>query len=325
MSDRGSNFKAPKKDSFNLSISIGIIFLPIVLSCISEYGNFSTINTLLTMCLSSEFLDKNSATLELFLVSNNFLYSFFTSLAIASGCSNSDPPSSNLSANLGSSLFLEINQKFCVFCFFSKFIFKIFEYFFSIILIKSLIVLLVGIVKYLSSSELIWLTNGLVISLYGSIIIETTYSIHSSHAFSSNQRYIWLKGYSSSKSKLLSIKWINFFMSFNRFLIFICWYSLSVFQLVMFVKDFLRQSINKTLSFFLTIFISLIFFKAISLLITQLFNKVGWFTINGAIPNPVEFPIPKFLQIFLSNTTALLGFLWWATWFTWSNVNCLTK
>ena len=107
------------------------------------------------MCLSSEFLDKNSATVELFFVSNNFLCSFFTSLAIASGCSNSDPPSSNLSANLGSSLFLEINQKFCVFCFFSKFIFKIFEYFFSIILIKSLIVLLVGIVKYLSSSELI--------------------------------------------------------------------------------------------------------------------------------------------------------------------------
>ena len=134
---------------------IGIIFLPIVLSCISEYGNFSTINTLLTMCLSSEFLDKNSATVELFFVSNNFLCSFFTSLAIASGCSNSDPPSSNLSANLGSSLFLEINQKFCVFCFFSKFIFKIFEYFFSIILIKSSIVLLVGIVKYLSSSELI--------------------------------------------------------------------------------------------------------------------------------------------------------------------------
>ena len=33
-------------------------------------------------------------------------------LAIARGCSNSEPCSSNLSANLGSSLFFEINQKF---------------------------------------------------------------------------------------------------------------------------------------------------------------------------------------------------------------------
>ena len=30
---------------------------------------------------------------------------------------------------------------------------------------------------------------------------------------------------------------------------------------------------------------------------------------NGAIPNPVEFPIPKFLEILASNLTALFGFL----------------
>ena len=37
------------------------------------------------------------------------------SLAIAKGCSNSAPTSSNLFASLGSSLFFEINQKFKLF------------------------------------------------------------------------------------------------------------------------------------------------------------------------------------------------------------------
>ncbi|SVE16507.1 uncharacterized protein METZ01_LOCUS469361 [marine metagenome] len=35
LSERGSNFTAPKKDNFNLNMSIGIKFEPIVLSCIS--------------------------------------------------------------------------------------------------------------------------------------------------------------------------------------------------------------------------------------------------------------------------------------------------
>jgi len=35
LSDLGSNLIAPKKDNFNLNISIGISFDPIVLSCIS--------------------------------------------------------------------------------------------------------------------------------------------------------------------------------------------------------------------------------------------------------------------------------------------------
>jgi hypothetical protein len=96
LSDFGSNFNAPKKDSFNLSISIGIIDLPIVLSCISEYGNFSIINALLMTCLKSELLDKNLSIVELFLCKDRVSYSFFISLAIASGCSNSDPFSSNL-------------------------------------------------------------------------------------------------------------------------------------------------------------------------------------------------------------------------------------
>ena len=59
LSDLGSNFKAPKKDNFNLNMSIGITFLPIVLSWISEYGNFSIINARLTTCLKSEFMTKN--------------------------------------------------------------------------------------------------------------------------------------------------------------------------------------------------------------------------------------------------------------------------
>ena len=112
LSDLGSNFKAPKNESFNLSISIGTIFLLMVLSCISEYGNFSIINALLTTCLKSELLIKNLSIVILFLLSNNLLYNFFISLAIARGCSNSEPFSSNLSAILGSSLFFEINKIF---------------------------------------------------------------------------------------------------------------------------------------------------------------------------------------------------------------------
>jgi CDP-diacylglycerol--serine O-phosphatidyltransferase len=45
-----------------------------------------------------------------------------------------------------------------------------------------------GILKYLSSSELIVLINGFIISSYGSIIIDTTYSIHSSPEFLSNHK-----------------------------------------------------------------------------------------------------------------------------------------
>ena len=37
-----------------------------------EYGNFSTINALLTTCLNSEFNDKNLAIVELFFSNNNF-------------------------------------------------------------------------------------------------------------------------------------------------------------------------------------------------------------------------------------------------------------
>ena len=59
LSDLGSNFNAPKKDNFNLNISIGTIFSLIVLSWISEYGNFSIINALLTTCLKSELSIKN--------------------------------------------------------------------------------------------------------------------------------------------------------------------------------------------------------------------------------------------------------------------------
>ena len=73
LSDLGSNLSAPKKDSLSLNISIGIISFPIVLSCISEYGNFSTINALLTTCLKSEFCDRNSEIFKLFL--DNFITS----------------------------------------------------------------------------------------------------------------------------------------------------------------------------------------------------------------------------------------------------------
>ena len=66
LSDLGSNLTAPKKDSFSLSMSIGIMFEPIVLSCISEYGNFSVIKALLTTCLKSLFSIKNLPTERLF-------------------------------------------------------------------------------------------------------------------------------------------------------------------------------------------------------------------------------------------------------------------
>ena len=59
LSDLGSNFNAPKKDNFNLNMSIGTTFALIVLSCISAYGNFSIINARLTTCLKSELLIKN--------------------------------------------------------------------------------------------------------------------------------------------------------------------------------------------------------------------------------------------------------------------------
>src|SRR6056300_813663 len=95
-------------------------------------------------------------------------------------------------------------------------------YFFSIIFFNSLTVLLVGMLKYLSSSELILLTNGSIILLYGSIIIETTYSMLSSQTFCSNHKYILLKGYLALKLKLFSMKSINFLIFFNNDLILFC-------------------------------------------------------------------------------------------------------
>ena len=74
---------------------------------------------------------------------------------MAKGCSRSEPSSINLSASLGSSLFFEINQKFLLLFVFEKSILSISEYFCSKIDLKSSTVLSVGIVKYLSSSELI--------------------------------------------------------------------------------------------------------------------------------------------------------------------------
>ena len=82
---------------------------------------------------------------------------------------------------------------------------------------------------------------------------------------------------------------------------------------MIFFIDFFKHSKNKFLSFSDTTFISLIFFKEISLAEIQLFKRVGWLTINGAIPRPVEFPIPKLLQIFISRLTAFFGFLFFAT------------
>ena len=67
LSDLGSNFIAPKNESLNLSMSIGTSFSPIVLSKISEYGNFSIIKARLTTCLKSSFSIKNSAIVLLFL------------------------------------------------------------------------------------------------------------------------------------------------------------------------------------------------------------------------------------------------------------------
>ena len=71
------------------------------------------IKALLITCLNSEYLIKNLSIVRLSFDRFNFSYNFFISLAIANGCSNSEPISSNLlSANLGSSLFFEINQNF---------------------------------------------------------------------------------------------------------------------------------------------------------------------------------------------------------------------
>ena len=62
LSDLGSNLQAPKKDNLSLSMSIGINLCPIVLSCISEYGNFSIRKALLTTCLKSLLSNKNLLT-----------------------------------------------------------------------------------------------------------------------------------------------------------------------------------------------------------------------------------------------------------------------
>ena len=72
---------------------------------------------------------------------------FFISLAIANGCSKSEPVSSNLSAYLGSSLFFEINQKFLLFSFFVKLILSISGYLFSIMFLKSSTLRSVGMVN----------------------------------------------------------------------------------------------------------------------------------------------------------------------------------
>ena len=123
LSDLGSNLQAPKKDNLSLNMSIGINSCPIVLSCISEYGNFSIKKALLMTCLKSLLLAKNLLIGKLCLKFKTCEYNKFISLAIASGCSNSDPSSSNLLAILGSSLFLEINQKLWLFSFLLKSIF----------------------------------------------------------------------------------------------------------------------------------------------------------------------------------------------------------
>ena len=180
LSDRGSNFTAPKKESFNLSMSIGINFEPIVLSWISAYGNFSVIKALLTTCLRSLLFIKKVPIFKLFFSFEILSYNLQISLAIASGCSKSEPSSWNLLASLGSSLFFEINQKFWLFSFFLKSILRISEYLNSKTFLKSKIVFYIGIVKNFSSSALIVLISGFVIFSYGSIITETINSKHSS-------------------------------------------------------------------------------------------------------------------------------------------------
>ena len=136
LSDLGSNFNAPKNDNFNLNMSIGTIFSLIVLSCISEYGNFSIIKALLTTCLKSELSIRNLSIVKSVFNKVNLSCNLLMSLAIARGCSSSDPCSSKRSASLGSSLFFEINQNFLKFSSFLKLIDKIFEYFFSIIFLS---------------------------------------------------------------------------------------------------------------------------------------------------------------------------------------------
>ena len=60
----------------------------------------------------SELSIKKSLNFKDFFDNKTLLYNLFISLAIARGCSKSDPLSSKRSASLGSSLFLEINQNF---------------------------------------------------------------------------------------------------------------------------------------------------------------------------------------------------------------------
>ena len=115
---------------------------------------------LLITCLKFELSIKNLLIFIDFFDNKDLSYNSFISLAIASGCSKSEPCSSKRSASLGSSLFLDINQNFLLFSFLSKSIFKIFEYFFSKIFSRSPTDRSVGIVKYFSSSELISLISG---------------------------------------------------------------------------------------------------------------------------------------------------------------------
>ena len=76
--------------------------------------------------------------------------------------------------------------------------------------LKSSTVLSVGILKNFSSSDSIFFIKGLTMLSNGSIIIETTYSIHSSPVFFSNQMYNLLNGFSFEKSNSLSKNFINF-------------------------------------------------------------------------------------------------------------------
>ena len=99
--------------------------------------------------------------------------------------------------------------------------------------------------------------------------------------------------------------------------------NLTIFQALIFafiigiIGLFLLNKINPQGTFygvmskssFFTFLTSRTFFKAFSLASIQLFKSVGWFTIKGAIPSPVEFPIPKFLEISLSNSIKFFGFL----------------
>ena len=71
LSDLGSNLTAPKNESFSLSISIGTNEAPIVLSWISEYGNWSTIKALRTTCLTSSLFNKKENIKNFWFISKN--------------------------------------------------------------------------------------------------------------------------------------------------------------------------------------------------------------------------------------------------------------